>query len=167
MIPHKVFVAEISMHKKYLIFSERCAILCYRKKGKFVCIGIQIQAESAWLQTDYNFSGESGETGESKWKMYSKRQENIVKILWKASVQLSGNDFRIAKINYDCLAASYQLWLASPSYELPCCNADCKGNHIITSAKCVCWTSQNVGCDSNNSKIKTITGLQVPGTPWK
>ena len=64
----------------------------FKKKGKFVCIGIQIQAESAWLQTDYNFSGESGETGESKWKMCSKRQKNTVKILWKVSVQLSGND---------------------------------------------------------------------------
>ena len=78
-----------------MIFSERCVILCFRKKGKFVCIGVQIQAESEWLQIDYIFSGESGETGESKWKMYSKRQENIVKILWKASVQLSGNKYSI------------------------------------------------------------------------
>ena len=34
-----MFIGENSMHKKHLIFSERCAILCYRKKAN-LCVSV-------------------------------------------------------------------------------------------------------------------------------
>ena len=49
-----------------------------------------------------------------------------------------------SKINYDCPLASYELWLASPSYDAPSVQLNKRGNHIITSAK-----------HSHNSKLIT------------